>query len=52
MKEEVQGSHEEIPLRHPLAVQPLAAILRFVGGRMQPGTRDQVVADPLEAVRF
>jgi hypothetical protein len=38
MKDGVQGRHEEVPSRHPLAALPFATILTFVGGRGRRGT--------------
>jgi len=39
MKDGVEGRHEEVPSRHPLAAQSFGTILTFVGGRGRRGTR-------------
>jgi predicted MFS family arabinose efflux permease len=39
MKEGVEGGHEEIPSRHPLAALSFGALLTFVSGRVRRGAR-------------
>jgi hypothetical protein len=39
MKDGVEGRHEEVPSRHPLAALSFGTILTFVGSRGRRGTR-------------
>jgi hypothetical protein len=39
MKQGVEGGHEEIPSRHPLAALSLGALLTVVSDRVRRGTR-------------
>jgi hypothetical protein len=38
MNQGVEGRHEEVPSRHPLATLSFGAILTFVGGRARRGS--------------
>ena len=40
MQRDVEGGHEEVPSRHPLAALPFQAILTFVGARRRRGPTD------------
>jgi hypothetical protein len=44
MQQDVQGGHEEISSRHPLAALPFGAILTFVGVRRRRWQASRVPA--------